>query len=207
VAVELAQAGEGDMVDIHVQPHADRIGGDQEIHFLFLVQRHLRVAGARAEPAHHHGAAAAPAADHLGDRVDLGGAERHHRGARRQADQLDRPGTAQLRQARPRLDLRLRHQMAQQRADRLGAEEHRFDHAARMQQPVGEHMSAIRIGAKLDFVDREELGMAVERHRLDGAGEPARIGRDDLFLAGDQRDMAHALAGDHAVVILSCQQA
>ena len=30
-AVELAQAGEGDMVDVHVQAHADRVGGDQEI--------------------------------------------------------------------------------------------------------------------------------------------------------------------------------
>jgi hypothetical protein len=30
-AVELAQAGEGDMVDVHVQPHADGVGGDQKI--------------------------------------------------------------------------------------------------------------------------------------------------------------------------------
>ena len=32
-AVELAALGEGDMVDIHVQTHADGIRGDQEIHF------------------------------------------------------------------------------------------------------------------------------------------------------------------------------
>ena len=30
-AVELAQAGEGDMVDVHVQAHPDRVGGDEKI--------------------------------------------------------------------------------------------------------------------------------------------------------------------------------
>ena len=34
--VELAQAGEGDMVDVHVQSHADRVGRDQEIDFAGL---------------------------------------------------------------------------------------------------------------------------------------------------------------------------
>ena len=45
----LGQAGEGDVVDIHVQAHADRVGGDQEIDLLLLIQRDLGVAGARAE--------------------------------------------------------------------------------------------------------------------------------------------------------------
>ena len=31
VAVELAEAGESDVVDVHVQAHADRVGGDQEV--------------------------------------------------------------------------------------------------------------------------------------------------------------------------------
>ena len=78
VAVEFPDAGEGDMVDVHVQAHADRVGRDQEIDLLLLVKRHLGVAGARRQPAHHHGAAAAPAADQFGDGVDLGGAERDH---------------------------------------------------------------------------------------------------------------------------------
>ena len=58
-----------------------------------------------------------------------------------------------------------------------------------MQQPVGEDMAAIGIGAELDLVHRHELGHAVQRHRLDGAGEPARLRRDDLLLARDQRDV------------------
>ena len=36
--VEFAQSGEGDMVDIHVQPHPDRIGRDQEVDFAGLEQ-------------------------------------------------------------------------------------------------------------------------------------------------------------------------
>ena len=108
---------------------------------------------------------------------------------------------------RPGLDAGLRHQAVQQRPDRLGAQEHGLDHAAGMQQAIGEHVAAVGIGAELDLVHRQELGVAVERHRLDGAGEPARVRRDDLLLAGDQGDVAGALLGHHAVVVLARQQA
>ena len=108
---------------------------------------------------------------------------------------------------RPGLHAGLRHQALQQRADRLGAEEHGLDQAAGVQQPVGEHVAAVGIGAELDLVHRQELGVAVERHRLDRAGEPARIGRDDLLLAGDQGDVAGALLRHHAVVVLAGEQA
>ncbi len=46
VAVEFAVLGEGDMIEIEVEAHADRIGGDQIIDITRLEQRHLRVAGA-----------------------------------------------------------------------------------------------------------------------------------------------------------------
>ncbi len=207
VAVELAEAGEGDVVHVHVEAHADRVGGDQEVDLLVLVERHLGVARARAQPAHHHRAAATAAADQFGDGVDLGGAERDHGGARRQAHQLDRAGVAELRHARPRFHAGLRHQAMQQRADRLGAQEHGLDQAAGVQQPVGEDVAAIGVGAELDLVHRQELGVAIERHGFDGAGEPAGLGRDDLLLAGDQRDVTGALAGHHAVVVLAGQQA
>ena len=114
---------------------------------------------------------------------------------------------AQLRHARPGLHAGLRHQALQQRADRLGAQEHGLHQAAGVQQPVGEDVAAIGVGAELDLVDREELRVAVERHRLDRAGEPARIGRDDLLLAGDQRDVAGALLRHHAIVVLAGEQA
>ena len=117
------------------------------------------------------------------------------------------PAWVSWRQPRPGLDDGLRHQPLQQRADRLGAQEHRLHQAARVQQPVGEDMAAVGVGAKLDLVHRQELGVPVERHRLHRAGEPARLGRDDLFLPGDQRDVAGALARHHAVVVLARQQA
>ena len=75
LAVELAQAGEGDMVDVHVEAHADRVGGDEEIDLAGLKEFDLRIAGARGKRAHHHRRAAALAADQLGDRVDLVGGE------------------------------------------------------------------------------------------------------------------------------------
>ena len=207
MAVELAQGGEGDVVHVHVQAHADRVGGDQEVDLLVLVECHLGVAGARREPPHHHRAATAAAADQFGDRIDIGRAERHHGGSRRQADQLHRAGVAQLRHARAGFHAGLRHQPLQQRADRLGAEEHGLHQAAGVQQPIGEDVATVGVGAELDLVDREELRVAVERHRLDRAGEPARIGRDDLLLAGDQRDVAGALLRHHTIVVLARQQA
>ena len=62
----------------------------------------------------------------------------------------------------------------------------------RVQEPMGEHVAALGVGAKLDLVDREKLDLAVERHRLDRADEIARPERDDLFFAGDQRDFPRA---------------
>ena len=68
--VEFAQSGERDMVDIHVQPHPDRIGRDQEIDFAGLEQIDLGVASTRTERAHDHGGPAALAADELGNGVN-----------------------------------------------------------------------------------------------------------------------------------------
>jgi hypothetical protein len=47
LAVELVEAGERDVRDVHVQPHTDRIGRDQIIDLAGLEHRDLRVAGAR----------------------------------------------------------------------------------------------------------------------------------------------------------------
>ena len=73
-AVELAVAGEGDVVDVEVEAHADRVGGDDEVDLAGLVHFDLRVAGARRERAENDGGAAALAADQLRDGVDLLGA-------------------------------------------------------------------------------------------------------------------------------------
>ena len=48
IAVIFAVGGERDVVDVEVQPHPDRVGGDQIIDVAGLEHRHLRVAGAWA---------------------------------------------------------------------------------------------------------------------------------------------------------------
>ena len=73
---------------------------------------------------------------------------------------------------------------------RLRAQEQRLFQAARIQQPVGEDMAALGIGAKLDLVHHQAGDGNLQRHGLDGADiETRRLGHD-LFFAGDQGDFA-----------------
>jgi hypothetical protein len=98
------------------------------------------------------------------------------------------------------------HQPAHQRPDRVGAQEHRFREPARMQQARGEDVAALAIGTELDLIDREELDRPVERHRLDGADEIGRIGRQDLLFAGDQSDRTGTAQLDDPVIIFPRQE-
>ncbi len=134
----------------------------------------LRVAGARTERAHDHRRAAALAADELGDGVDRVGREGDDRAAPGQAGQLLRPGVGQLRQALAELDVGVGTELADQRRDSRRAHQHGFRRPARVQEPMGEDVAALGVGAKLDLVDGEKLHLAVERHRLDRADEIAR---------------------------------
>ena len=88
VAVELAVGGEGDVIDVEIEPHADGVGGDQVIDVAGLVELDLGVARARRQRAHHHRGAAALAADQFGDGVDLVGRERDDGAAPRQPREL-----------------------------------------------------------------------------------------------------------------------
>ncbi len=90
VAVELVEAGESDMGDVHVEAHADGVGGDEIIDLAALEHRHLGIARGGRQRAHDHRRAALEAAQHLGQRVDLLGAERDDGGARGQPRQLGR---------------------------------------------------------------------------------------------------------------------
>ena len=96
-AVELGEAGERDMGHVHVEAHADRVGRDQMLDLAGLVHGDLGVAGARRQGAQHDRGTALLAADHLGQRVDLGRREGDHDAAPRQAMQLavagDRTGS------------------------------------------------------------------------------------------------------------------
>jgi|GEM_PF-4633385 len=198
-SVELVQPGKGDMRDVHVEAHADRIGCNQIIDLACLKHRDLCVAGARGEGAHHHRRAAAQAPQHLGDGIDLLRAERDDRGTLGQAADLLGARIGQFRKARPPDDLRIGHQRADHRPERFGAEDHRLLAPAPPQQPIGEDVPALRVRPQLRLVqpDKGDVGL---RHRFDRTQMPARVRGYDLFLARHQRDLIGALQLDDAVV-------
>ncbi len=168
--VELGQPGKGDVGDIEVEPHPDRIGGDDVIDLAILEQRDLLVARFRAQRPHHHRRATAKPAQHFGDRIDLFGTEGDDRTARRQPRQLARPDVLQRGKARPLGDLGLGNQLADQRCQRCRAQQHGLLAAARVEQPVGEQVPALAVGGQLRLVERDKGAVAaVARHCFDGA--------------------------------------
>jgi len=202
-AVELGELGKGHMVDVHVEAHADRIGGDEVIDLARLIHGHLGVARPGAEGAEHNRGPAALTAHQLGHAVDFGRGERHGRRPPRQTRDLLRAGPAQGREPRPGDKLDIRHEGADQAFGGFGAEKHRLRVAAGVQQPVGEHVAALAVGAHLNLVDGEERDVAVERHRLDRAHKPARIRRHDPLFPGHQSDALATLQANDTVVILA----
>ncbi len=78
--VELAGFGKGNVVEVHVQAHADRVGGDQIVDLAGLVHLDLLVAGSGAQCAQNNRAATAHALERLSDVINIGRRE-HHDGA------------------------------------------------------------------------------------------------------------------------------
>ena len=105
-----------------------------------------------------------------------------------QAGQLLGPGIGKRGQPVARHDLHVRDQTADQGLHGSRAQEHGFEPAARMQQPLGEDMAALGVRDQLYLVDGQELDRPLQRHGLDGADEIVGARRDDLLLAGDQGD-------------------
>ena len=205
-AVELALAGEGHVVDVEVEAHADRVGGDEVVDVAVLVHRHLGVAGARRERPQHHGGPPALPPDQFGDGVDLVRREGHDGGAVRQARQLLLAREGEVRQARPIDDGHARQQPLDHALHGRGAEHQRLVEAPPMQEAVGEDVAAVEIRAELDLVDGHEGDVEVPRHRLDGADPVARVPRLDLLLAGDQRDLVGPHRCHDAAVDLAGEQ-
>ena len=195
------------MVHVHVQPHADGVGGHQKVHLARLEQLDLGVAGAGAQAAHDHGGPAPLATQQFGDGVDLLGREGDDGAAAGQAGQLLGPGVGQGGQALAGDDLRLGDQGADQRGHGPGPQEHGLEPTARVQQALGEDVTALRVGDQLDFVHGQELDLTLQRHGFDGADEIGRARRDDLFLAGDQGDGGGPSLLDDPLIDLARQQA
>ena len=206
-AVELAVLGEGDMVDIEVEAHADGIGGDEVVHVARLVERHLRVAGAGAQRTHDDGRTAALATDQFADRIDLVGREGDDGRTARQARDLLLAGIGKVRHARPGYRGDALQEPFQNAAHGGGAEQQRFLPPAQIEDAVGEDVPALEVAGELDLVDGNEGGVRLARHRLDRADGEARIGRRDLLLARVQRDVGGADLFDHTPIDLARKQA
>ena len=101
IAVIFAVGGEGDVIDVEIEAHADSVGRHQIIDVAVLEHRDLRVSCARRQRAQHHGGAAMLSSDQFGDGVDFIGRERDDRGAPRLARDLAVAGEFELRQSRP----------------------------------------------------------------------------------------------------------
>ena len=194
------------MVEIEVQPHADRVGGDEEVDVAILVNFYLLVARARAERPEHHGGAAALAADQLADGVDLVGREGDDRRALRQARQLLLPRVGEHRHARSRNDVHAGQQLLDDAAHRRRPEEQRLLAATQVEDSVGKHMAAFEIAGDLDLVDGDKGSIRLARHRLDGGDPIARLRRQDFLFAGDERHLVGADARGDAAVDLARQK-
>ncbi len=75
-----------------------------------------------------------------------------------------------------------------------------------MEQPVGEDMAALGVGGELNFVDGDEVGLQLARHRFHGADIEAGTRRLDLLFARNQRNLARAHLGDHLLVDLAREE-
>ena len=205
-AVELLRGGKGDMVDVHVEPHADRVRRNQEVDIARLVERDLRIARARRQRAHDHRSTAALPAHQLCNRIDRIRREPDDGRSAGQACQLARAGIGKVGKARARDELHARQQLLQQRAHRVRAKEDRLRAAPRVQEPVREHMAAIRVLCELDLVHRNKLGPHVHGHRFHRRHPVrGRLGHD-LFLARDQRHAVVPLHGGDPLIDLARQQ-
>ncbi len=127
-SVEFLQPGERDVRHVHVEAHADGVGRDQIIDLAALEHRDLGIARGRRQGAHHHRRAAAEAAQHLRQRVDLLGRECDDCGARRKARKLGAAAVTQGRKARAADDFGVGKQLAN---DRLQAFEPRISVSSR----------------------------------------------------------------------------
>ena len=107
----LHQLGEGDVVDVHVEAHADGVGGDQVVDLAGLVHRDLGVAGARAtaRPSRRRSRRAGGASARRSRRRRRP-RRRRRRCARGRRVSFFGAGIGERGEARPRDDLGLRHQ-------------------------------------------------------------------------------------------------
>ena len=206
LAVKFQIICQRDMADIHIQPHADGVCGDQKINITVLIQLNLGIAGPRRERAHHHSCPAPLAADKLSQPIHLRGGKGDNGGAALQACGFLLARISEARETIPADELCLWQQGFQQRPHGMCTQQQCLMTAPGMQQPVCEYMAAFPVCTKLNFIYHQTVDITFQWHRLCRTAEITRIGGDDFFLSCDQRDLRYAEAGDQLVIILTRQK-
>ena len=204
--VKFAERREGHMIDIEVQPHADGIGGNQIVDLSVLIHRHLRIARARRECAHHHRRTALLAADQLGDGIYILNRKPDDCATRLHPAYLFLTCIDQFAHPVAAHEIDPRNQRRDGAAHGVGPHEQRLMQAPRAQQTVGKDMAALGIGAKLDLVDGYEIRAHLLRHRLDSAHPILRARRHDPLFARDQRHHRGPARLDDPVIDLTRQK-
>ncbi len=177
-AIELPGGGKGHMIDIHVEAHADGIGGDDVVDVARLIEGHLGIAGAGRQGAQHHGGAAILPPDEFGHGIDHLGGEGDDGGAAGKPGHFLHARIGELGKARPGDEAGFGQHGFEDGLHGGSAEKHGFLTAPPVQNPVGEDVAALEIGAELNLVDGEERHLDVGRHGLDGCHPIARARRE-----------------------------
>src|SRR5258708_34049688 len=137
IAVELAVRRKCHVADVEIEPHADRIGGDEIVDVAGLVEFDLGIAGARRKCTKHNGSAATLPPDQLRDCVNLVGRKRHDRGTAWLARDLLLARVNKLRQTRAAEDVGPWEQFFHRRTDPTGAPNQRLPPSSHTYRSVG----------------------------------------------------------------------
>ena len=206
-AVELDDAGEGDMVQIHVEAHADRVGRDQVIDLARLEEPDLRVparAGSRRPAPRRCRRAGAASARRA--RTRRRRRRRRRRCAAAAASPCARRDSARSRSAGG----------SRTRRRRRGGGCSGFTVSAPSiivsARPRACSSRSVKTWPRsrsphswISSTARKSTGRS-SGIEFDRAHEIRGVGRDDLLFAGDERDLARALHRHHPVVILAGEE-
>ena len=205
--IKLGQRGKCDMADIKVQPHANGIRSNEIVDIAVLIHFDLRIAGARRQCPHDNGGTAFCAAQQLSNRIYIFTRKPDNCRSLGHFAYLFRTCVGQLRHSLAAHEIDLWHHRRDGAAHRFSPQKQRFMQATRMQKPVGEHMPAFRIAAKLNFIDGKKIATDPLRHGFDRAHPIGRPGwHNPLFTRHKRHDTGPAHRND-PVVNLARKQA
>ena len=146
-AIKFRQAGKGNVINIKVQPHPNRIRRDQKINLAFLIHRHLRIARARRQRPHHNRRTAPLTPNKFRNRIDVFNGKPDNRRPWTHPADLLLPRISQIAHAITRQKIGLGHKRGDGPPHGRCPQKQRFMQPTCAQQPICEHMAPFRISA------------------------------------------------------------